>query len=57
MAPEELSSLDAGSVIRLDARTEDAVDVYVNGRLLARGEPVIVGGRIGVRVREVVAET
>ena len=53
--PEEIASLGAGSVVAMDAKEDDWVDVYVNGHLRARGEAVVVGGRLGVRVREIVA--
>ena len=51
---EELLSLKEGSVLLLDRRASDPVDVYVNERLVARGEVVVVGGKLGVRLTEVV---
>jgi len=52
----ELGDLGVGSVIELDCAAADRVDVYVNGRLFARGEPVVVGGKFGLRVTEVMAK-
>lgn len=45
--------LAAGSAIELDKRAGDLLDVTVNGRVVARGEAVVVGDRLGVRIVEV----
>ena len=50
----DIASLAAGSTVELDARTGGGMDVYLNSRLIARGEPVVVNGRLGVRVLEVI---
>jgi flagellar motor switch protein FliN len=50
----ELLALDPGSVIELDRRPGDPVEVLVNGTLVARGEIVIVEGEFGVRIVELV---
>ena len=50
----KLLSLVPGSVIDLDRPADGGVDVLVNGRVVARGEIVIVDGEIGVRVTEIV---
>jgi flagellar motor switch protein FliN/FliY len=50
----ELLSLRAGSIIELDRPAGGAVDVVVNGTLLARGEVVVVDDELGVRITEVV---
>jgi flagellar motor switch protein FliN len=52
---DELSRLGPGSVIDLGRSPDDAVDVLVNGRLVARAEVVVVGGNYGVRITEVVS--
>jgi flagellar motor switch protein FliN/FliY len=49
----KLLSLVPGSVIDLDRPADGGVDVLVNGRIVARGEIVIVDGEIGVRVTEI----
>ncbi|HVV35270.1 MAG TPA: flagellar motor switch protein FliN [Acidimicrobiales bacterium] len=49
----KLLSLVPGSVIDLDRPADGGVDVLVNGRVVARGEIVIVDGEIGVRVTEI----
>lgn len=50
----ELLSLGAGSVLELDNLAGETVDILVNGRLLARGEVVVVGENYGVRIVELV---
>ena len=42
------------SVLALDPKVNDPVDVVVNGKLLARGEVVTVSGNFGVRITEIV---
>ena len=51
----DLAALAPGSVVELDTGATDDVDIYANGQLLARGEAVSVGGKLAVRVREVMA--
>ena len=53
----ELMSLDAGAIIELDRRVGEPIDLYVNDRLIARGELVMVDGALGVTMTEVVKET
>ncbi len=53
----ELMSLDEGSIIELDRRVGEPIDLYVNDRLIARGELVMVDGVLGVTMTEVVKET
>jgi len=50
----ELLRMREGSVVELDREVAEPVDVRVNGRLLARGEVVVVDGRFGVRLTELV---
>jgi flagellar motor switch protein FliN/FliY len=54
MTVAALAKLGVGSVIDLDRLPEDPVDVLVNGRLVARGEVVVVAGNYGVRITEIV---
>jgi flagellar motor switch protein FliN/FliY len=51
-----LLSLDAGSVLELDRKVGEAIDIYAGDRLLARGELVIVGERLGVTMTEIVGQ-
>jgi flagellar motor switch protein FliN len=52
---EALSRLGPGSLVELSRQPDDPVDVLINGRLVARGEVVVVGGNYGVRVTQVVS--
>lgn len=49
----EVLRLGPGSVLELDKSNGEPLDVYVNNRLVARGEAVVVGERYGVRLTEV----
>lgn len=50
----DLLNTRAGTVIELDRRVGEPVDVVVNGRLLARGELVLIDGSLGVTLTEIV---
>jgi flagellar motor switch protein FliN/FliY len=50
----QLLKLGRGAVVELDRRVGDAVDIYVNDRLVARGEVVIVEDRLGVTMTEII---
>lgn len=49
MTIRELLALGPGSVIELERPAGDPLDVFVNGRLVAKGEVVMVNERYGVR--------
>ncbi len=51
----ELMGLTKGNVVELDRQTNDPLDIFANGTLIAKGEIVNVEGRFGIRVTEVVA--
>jgi flagellar motor switch protein FliN/FliY len=48
----ELLELAPGSVVALERRAEDPVEVVAGGRVIARGEMVVVDDRLGVRITE-----
>jgi flagellar motor switch protein FliN/FliY len=50
-----LLQLNVGTVIELDRPAGDPLDVYVNGRLVAHGEVVMVNEHFGVRFTEAVS--
>lgn len=50
----ELLSLNRGSIVELDRLAEDPVDIYVNEKLLGKGEIVVANERLGVRILEIV---
>lgn len=43
-----------GSVIRLDKEADAPVELYVNSRLIARGEVVVVEDRFGIKITEII---
>jgi flagellar motor switch protein FliN/FliY len=55
MLLKQVLELQNGSVIELDRLAGDPVDVYVNERLFARGEVVVVDDKFGVRVTELIS--
>ena len=50
----QLLKLGRGSVIELDRNVGEAIDIYVNNKLVAKGEVVIVENRIGITLTEVI---
>lgn len=54
MPVREVLQLGPGSVIELDKLGGEPVDVLVNGRLIARGEVVVVDENFGVRITELI---
>jgi flagellar motor switch protein FliN/FliY len=51
-----LLKLSRGSLIELDRRVGEAIDIYVNNRLVARGELVVVEERLGVTMTEIIKD-
>lgn len=49
----EILQLGPGSVIQLDRRADQPVDLYANNKLIARGEVVITGEQLGFRIVEI----
>lgn len=54
---EDVLRLRRGSVVPLDKLAGDPVDIYVNGRLIARGEVLVLNDNFCVRVAELIAGT
>ena len=50
----ELLKLGPGAVLELDRKVGEAIDIYVNNRLVARGEVVLVEDKLGVTMTEVI---
>lgn len=50
----QLLKLGRGAVIDLDKKVGEAIDVYVNNRLVARGEIVVIEDRLGITMSEIV---
>src|SRR2546430_1186380 len=55
MMVEDVLKLNEGSVVELDKLAGDPVDVFVNDRLVARGEVLVLNDNFCVRVNEIVA--
>jgi flagellar motor switch protein FliN/FliY len=55
MTIQDLLQLGPGSVIELDKVAGDALDILVNGRLVARGEAVVVNDKFGIRITDIVS--
>lgn|SRR5690554_5809800 len=54
MPVSHLLKMDVGTVVELDRQVGEAIDIYVNDRLVARGEIVLVEGRLGVTMTEII---
>jgi flagellar motor switch protein FliN len=50
----EILSMTVGSVVELDKHIDEPAELYVAGRLVAKGEVVVVDGSFGLRITEVV---
>ena len=54
MPVSNLLKLGRGAVVELDRKVGEAIDIYVNNRLVARGEVVVVEDRLGVTMTEII---
>ena len=54
MPVSHLLKMDAGTVIELDRQVGEAVEIFINDRLVARGEIVLVEDRLGVTMTEII---
>ena len=54
MEVSQLLKLGRGAVVELDRKVGEPIDIYVNNRLVARGEVVVVEDRLGVTMTEIV---
>jgi flagellar motor switch protein FliN len=52
----QLLKLGAGAVLELDRKVGEAIDIYVNNRLVARGEVVVIDDRLGVTMTEIIKD-
>ncbi len=53
----ELLALSRGSILELDRKVGEAIDIYVNNRIVARGEVVIVDEQLGVTMTEIIKDS
>lgn len=54
MEVSQLLKLAPGQLLELDRRVGEAIDIYVNNRLVARGEVVVVEEKLGVTMTEII---
>ena len=54
MSVANLLKLNRGSVLELDRKVGEAIDIFVNNRLVARGEVVVIEDRLGVTMTEII---
>lgn len=54
MQVNNLLRLGRGAVVELDRKVGEAIDIYVNNRLVARGEVVVVEDRLGITMTEII---
>jgi flagellar motor switch protein FliN/FliY len=54
MQVSDLLRMTRGTVLELDRKVGEAIDIYVNDRLVARGEVVLVEDRLGVTMTEII---
>lgn len=52
-----LLELGAGSIIELDRKVGEAIDIFINNRLVARGELVVVDDHLGVTMTEIIKDS
>ena len=50
----QLLKLGSGSVVELDRKVGEAIDIYVNNRLVARGEVVLLEEKLGITMTEII---
>jgi flagellar motor switch protein FliN/FliY len=55
MTLRQILDLQQGSVVELDRIAGDNVDIFINGRLMARGEVVVVDDKFAVRINELIS--
>lgn len=49
---KEIVNLDTGSLIQLKEKTEDLAEIFVNNKLVARGEIIVIDDHLGVKIKE-----
>ena len=54
MEVSQLLKLSKGTIVELDRKVGEAIDIYVNDRLVARGEVVLVEDKLGVTMTEII---
>jgi flagellar motor switch protein FliN len=56
MQVDELLQISSGAIIELDKLVGEPLEIKVNGKLVARGETLVVNEKFGIRITEIVAD-
>ncbi len=56
MRISELLKLSSGSIVELQRMVDEPLDVLVNGKLIAQGEAVVIDGKFGIRLTDVMSK-
>lgn len=56
MTIKEVLGLSTGSVIELEKTADEPVELYANGTLIAKGEVVVMGENLGLKITEIVEQ-
>jgi flagellar motor switch protein FliN/FliY len=51
----DVLQLDAGSIVELDRAIGEPIDIFINNRLVARGEVVLIEDRLGITMSEILS--
>ena len=54
MRLNKLLKLSKGAIIELDRMVNDEIDIYVNNKMIAKGEIVIIEEKVGVKLTEII---
>ena len=52
---KDLLEMGTGQIIELDKSADEPLDLYVNSRLIAKGKPVLVGDKFGIKLTDVIS--
>lgn len=52
---KDLLMLGQGSILELDKSAGDSLDIFVNGKLIAKGEVVVVNEKFGIRITDIIS--
>ncbi|MFP3983035.1 MAG: flagellar motor switch protein FliN [Desulfurivibrionaceae bacterium] len=56
MIVDKVLQLNQGSIIELSKEAGDTVDIYINNKILGKGEVIVVNERFGIRITEIISQ-
>ena len=56
MKISDLMKMDRGTIVELDRKVGESIDIFVNNRLIARGEVVLVDNQLGITMTELISK-